>query len=77
MSDVSAATSDDRRRREHLLGADCWCEPVLEHTTSGGGHVWVHLEGDGEHPPPVVIAEAIRQVCKDEAEEAEDDGAIV
>jgi len=52
--------------REHIMDADCWCEPVLDYTTEGGSQVWLHIEADGERPPAAVVAEAIALAADNE-----------
>ena len=58
--------------RLHSDDLDCWCEPTCDYVTERGGEVWVHHDPDGEQPPPEVLAEAIAQVCMEEASEGDD-----
>ncbi len=60
------STNTPQPPREHVSSADCWCEPVLEHTTAEGAYVWLHIEASGERPPVTVVAEAIAQASDDE-----------
>lgn len=54
-------------RIRHEESADCWCEPVLDHTSSTGVRLYIHREynpnGTGDHPPAAIVHH-VRQVTE-------------